>query len=100
VAAGYADGVDRRNSNRGSVIVGGAICPVIGRVSMDQLTVNVSDAGDVRPGDTATLIGDVDGLAINAATVAGSIGTIANEVLCAISSRVPRVAVGAQVASP
>jgi alanine racemase len=100
VAAGYADGVDRRNSNRGSVILGGAICPMIGRVSMDQLSVDVTDAGEVAPGDAATLIGMGDGLSIGAATVADSIGTIANEVLCAVSSRVPRLAIGAGVASP
>jgi alanine racemase len=95
VAAGYADGVDRRNSNRGSVIVGGAVCPIIGRVSMDQLTVDVTDAGPVAAGDPATLIGEIGGLRIDAATVAEAIGTISNEVLCAVSSRVPRVAVTA-----
>lgn len=95
VAAGYADGVDRRNGNRGHVILGGAVCPIIGRVSMDQVGVDVSDAGDVEPGDTATLIGAAAGHVIDAAAVAASIGTIANDVLCAISSRVPRVAVNA-----
>jgi len=95
VAAGYADGVDRRNGNRGRVIVGGQVCPIIGRVSMDQLGVDVTDSGDVVPGDTATLIGRAGGHGIDAAAVAAAIGTIANEVLCAVSSRVPRVAVNA-----
>jgi alanine racemase len=95
VAAGYADGVDRRNGNRGHVIVGGQVCPIIGRVSMDQLGVDVTDSGDVVPGDTATLIGRAGGHGIDAAAVAAAIGTIANEVLCAVSSRVPRVAVNA-----
>jgi alanine racemase len=95
VAAGYADGVDRRNGNRGRVILGGQVCPIIGRVSMDQLGVDVTDSGDVVPGDTATLVGLADGHGIDAAAVAAAIGTIANEVLCAVSSRVPRVAVNA-----
>lgn len=99
VAAGYADGVSRRNVNRGRVIVGGAFCPMIGRVSMDQLGVDVSEAGRVRPGDVATLIGESDGHVIDAADVAEAIGTISNEVLCAISARVPRVVLGGVVPS-
>jgi alanine racemase len=93
VAAGYADGVDRRNGNRGAAIVGGAICPMIGRISMDQLTLDVSAAADVRSGDAAVLVGERDGLTIDATAVAASIGTISYEVLCAVSARVPRVAV-------
>jgi alanine racemase len=62
---------------------------------MDQLTVDVTDAGPVAAGDPATLIGEIGGLRIDAATVAEAIGTISNEVLCAVSSRVPRVAVTA-----
>jgi alanine racemase len=91
VAAGYADGIDRRNSNRGQVILGGTVCPIIGRVSMDQIGVDVTDTGGVTPGDTATLIGEAGGHSIDAAGAAAAIGTIANEVLCAVSSRVPRV---------
>lgn len=93
VAAGYADGVDRRNSNRGRVILGGAVCPMVGRVSMDQLSVDITDAGEVRPGDAATLIGRGGDHGIDAQAVADAIGTIPNEVLCAVSARVPRVAV-------
>jgi alanine racemase len=95
VAAGYADGVDRRNGNSGHVILGGEVCPIIGRVSMDQLGVDVTDSGEVAPGDVATLVGRAGGHVIDAAAVAAAIGTIANEVLCAVSSRVPRVAVNA-----
>ncbi|MBJ7610444.1 MAG: alanine racemase [Candidatus Dormibacteraeota bacterium] len=100
VAAGYADGVDRRNGNRGRVIVGGAICPIIGRVSMDQIGVDVTAGGPVRPGDAATLIGESDGHRIDADDVAASIGTISNEVLCAVAARVPRVAVSTGEESP
>jgi alanine racemase len=93
VAAGYADGVDRRNGNRGAVIAGGELCPIIGRVSMDQLTIDVSDAAEVGAGDAVTLLGEEDGHSVDAATIAASIGTISYEVLCAVSLRVPRVAV-------
>ena len=95
VAAGYADGVDRRNANNGEVILGGALCPMVGRVSMDQVGVDVTDAAAVRPGDVATLIGEDEGLRVDAADVARRIGTIPYEVLCAVSARVPRVAVNA-----
>lgn len=93
VAAGYADGVDRRNGNNGAVIVGGALCPIVGRISMDQFGVDVSAAATVRAGDVATIIGEADGLVIDAVGVAARIGTISYEVLCAVSARVPRVAV-------
>ncbi|MDQ2959643.1 MAG: alanine racemase [Candidatus Dormibacteraeota bacterium] len=96
IAAGYADGVDRRNRNNGVVIVGGALCPVVGRVSMDQFGVDVSAAGAVRSGDVATMIGEADGLSVDATDVALRIGTIAYEVLCAVSARVPRVTVNAE----
>ncbi|MGH7722709.1 MAG: alanine racemase [Candidatus Dormibacteria bacterium] len=93
IAAGYADGVDRRNGNRGVVIAGGAVCPMIGRISMDQLAVDVSDAGEVHAGDAVTLIGEEGGHRVDAAAVAARIGTISYEVLCAVSARVPRVPV-------
>jgi alanine racemase len=96
VAAGYADGVDRRNGDGGRVILGGSLCPIIGRVSMDQIGVDITESGDVVPGDTATLIGEAGGHTIDAAAAAGTIGTIPNEVLCAVSSRVPRVTVNAE----
>ncbi len=86
VAAGYADGVHRAQSNRGRVLIGGVRCPLVGRVSMDQLSVDVSGLDSVAPGDVATLVGP----GLDAAEVAGVEGTISYEVLCAVSSRVPR----------
>ncbi|HZS15413.1 MAG TPA: alanine racemase [Candidatus Dormibacteraeota bacterium] len=86
VAAGYADGVQRAQSNRGTVVLGGTRCPIVGRVSMDQVTVDVSALGSVSPGDVATLVGP----GIPADDVAAAGGTISYEVLCAVSGRVPR----------
>ncbi|HWF58255.1 MAG TPA: alanine racemase [Candidatus Dormibacteraeota bacterium] len=95
VAAGYADGVDRRNGNRGAVIAGGVVCPMIGRISMDQLSVDVSETAGVEAGDPVTLIGADGGHSLDAAAVAERIGTISYEVLCAVSLRVPRIPVDA-----
>jgi alanine racemase len=86
LAAGYADGVHRAQSNRGSAVIRGARCPMLGRVSMDQVTVDVSHLDGVVPGDVATLVG----AELPAGEVADVEGTISYEVLCAVSARVPR----------
>lgn len=96
LAAGYADGFDRRNSNRGSVLVKGVLCPVVGRVSMDQAAVDVSAVDGIVPGTEVTLLGPNPAGEVDAAAVAERIGTIPNEVLCAVASRVPRVPVRAR----
>ena len=94
IAAGYADGVQRAQSNRGSVLVGGRRCPIIGRVSMDQLTADVSLVEGVRPGDEAVLFGRQGDEWLGADEVAATAGTISYEVLCAVSGRVPRLPAG------
>jgi len=87
LAAGYADGVHRAQSNRGSVVIGGTRCRMLGRVSMDQVTVDISTLpGGARPGDVATLLGPE----LPADSIAAVEGTASYEVLCAVSSRVPR----------
>jgi len=93
LAAGYADGVDRRNGNHGRVLVHGVVCPIVGRISMDQAAVDVSEVDGVIPGTEVTLLGPGAAGAVDAAAVAQRIGTIPNEVLCAVSARVPRVTV-------
>lgn len=94
VATGYADGVHRAQSNRGSVLVRGHRCPIVGAVSMDQLTVDVTEVAGVRPGDVAVLVGGDGSAHIGADEVADVVGTIPYEVLCAVSARVPRLVVG------
>ena len=91
VAAGYADGVFRTQSNR-AVLLGQVRCPIIGQVSMDQISIDVSAAREARPGDVVTLIGGRDGVVMSADEVAAASGTMSREVLCAVSVRVPRVA--------
>jgi alanine racemase len=90
---GYADGLNRLLSNRGSVLVRGQRAPIAGRISMDHTVVDVTDIPGVEPGDEAILIGEQGGQRITADDLASATGTIAYEVLCAISARVPRVRV-------
>ena len=89
VGAGYGDGYPRSIGNRGHAIVSGKQAPVIGRVSMDTLALDVSECGPVAAGDPV----EFWGAHLNAATVAAWDGTIPYELLCRVSSRVPRVAV-------
>jgi len=84
---GYADGYDRSFSNNADVLVRGRRAPVVGRVSMDLVTIDVTDIPAVRYGDEVILLGDE----ISADELAKRAGTISYEVLCRISKRVPRV---------
>jgi alanine racemase len=86
LAAGYADGVQRAQSNRGQVVLHGTRCPILGRVSMDQISVDVSAVDAAQPGDVATIFGPE----LPADEVAAAGGTSSYEVLCAVSARVPR----------
>lgn len=89
--AGYADGYLRSLSNRGEVLLDGQLAPVVGRVTMDQILVDVTDLNP-QIGDLATLWGE--GLPVE--TVAARAGTISYELLCAVAPRVPRVFSGGE----
>jgi alanine racemase len=91
VPLGYADGYRRALSNRGVALVHGQRVPVIGRVSMDQLTVDVSSVPGVRQDDEVVLIGRQGEAEITADELAGMLGTINYEVTTAIATRLPRV---------
>lgn len=86
VCTGYADGYNRKNSNKGTVIINGCKVPVIGRVCMDQIMIDVSKINEVSAGDTVTLLGD----GFTADDMAHICDTIGYETVCAISKRVPR----------
>jgi len=88
---GYADGYSRALSNRGEAIVRGIRAPVVGRVCMDMCMLDVTDVADAREGDDVVLIGCQGGERITADDIAARTGTIAYEVLCGISDRVPRI---------
>ncbi len=88
---GYADGVRRALTNNADVLVGGRRVPLIGTVSMDNITVDLGEGGAGAVGEEAVLIGAQGGERILAEEVARRIGTINYEVTCGISGRVPRV---------
>jgi alanine racemase len=90
VAIGYADGVFRARANRGDVLVRGRRAPLIGMVSMDAITLDVTDVPGVAVGDVATLIGRDGDERITAEEVAAWSGTISYEVLTSIGPRVER----------
>ena len=90
VTIGYADGVHRARSNRGDVLVRGRRAPLVGRVSMDSITLDVTGIDGVEVGDTATLIGSDGGERITADEVGEWSGTISYEVLTSIGARVER----------
>jgi len=91
---GYADGYPRALSNRGRVLVGGRSVPVVGRVCMDMALVDLTDlarvAGGAALGDEAVLLGTQGEGRITATEIANACGTIAYDILCAVSERVPR----------
>ena len=84
---GYADGYDRLLSNNAEVLVRGQRAPVVGRVSMDLVTVDVTDIANAAVGDEVILLGD----GITAEELAIRSQTISYDVFCRISARVPRM---------
>lgn len=91
LGVGYADGYPRLASNRGEVLVRGQRAPIVGRISMDLMAIDVSDVVGVTHGDEVTLIGYDGSDCIRAEDVASWAETISYEIFCGISARVPRV---------
>lgn len=90
IPLGYGDGVRRALTNNAEVLVGGRRRPLVGTVSMDNVTIDLGPETDVRPGDEAVVIGRQGEERILAEETAARLGTINYEVTCAISPRVPR----------
>jgi alanine racemase len=91
LAVGYADGFPRHLSNKGSVLIRGQRLPVIGRVTMDMIMVDVTDLKDCRVGDEAVLIGRQEKEELTARDLAEWAGTNAYEIVSRIGPRVPRI---------
>jgi len=91
LAAGYADGIPHRLGNRGQVIVKGKLAPIIGAVSMDLTTIDVTACPELCAGDAVTLLGSEGAVSIDAQQMARVAGTISYAVLCGIHARVKRV---------
>ena len=91
LGAGYADGVFHRLSNRGKVIAAGQIAPIVGTISMDLTTIDVSRTPELKPGDDVTLLGSEGDARLDAQQIARVAGTISYNILSSISARVRRV---------
>jgi alanine racemase len=91
VPIGYGDGLLRAASNRGAMLVRGRRCPIVGRISMDLTTLDVTEGPDCEVGDEVTVIGRQDDAQITARELAEACDTIVYEVLTNISPRVPRI---------
>jgi len=91
LTAGYGDGLPRAASNRAQVLVRGRRCPVLGRVTMDQTVVDVTDVPGVASGDEVVLVGRQQGAEISLAEFSRWADTIPWETLCSVTKRVPRI---------
>jgi alanine racemase len=93
VSVGYGDGLDRMLGNRFSLLVAGERAPLVGRISMDQAVVDVTEIPGVKAGDEIVILGAQGGETITAFDHAAATGTIPWEVYTRIAARVPRVAI-------
>jgi alanine racemase len=91
VAAGYGDGLDRRLGNRFSLLVRGERAPIVGRISMDQSVLDVTEIPGVEAGDEVVIVGVQRGESITAFDHAEATGTIPWEIFTRIAARVDRV---------
>jgi alanine racemase len=91
LAAGYGDGVPRAASNRGFVLIHGQRCPILGRVTMDQTIVDVTDVPGVVAGDPVVMIGRQQGGQIGLTEFSRWADSIPWETLCSVTKRVPRL---------
>jgi alanine racemase len=90
VPAGYADGLDLRLAGRGHVLVGGRRAPIVGAVSMDMITIDVTDV-PCAPGDEVVIVGRQGDEVIDVREMASTLGTIPWEVLCRVGTRIERI---------
>ena len=91
ISAGYADGLPLALTNRGFVFIGGKRCPIIGRISMDYTTVDVSGVRNVRAGDEVICFGGCGNDTITPDDWAALKGTHAYDIICSLGNRVERV---------
>lgn len=91
LCAGYGDGIPRAASNRAQVLIRGRRCPVLGRVTMDQTIVDVTDVPDARCGDAVALVGRQGREEITIGEFSRHADTIPWETLCSVTKRVPRL---------
>jgi alanine racemase len=90
INAGYADGVVRALTNRGCALVRGKRVPLVGTISMDLTTLDLTDVLEAVLGDVVTIYGKDGNAAIEVSEVAHQIGTVTSDLLCALGRRVPK----------
>jgi alanine racemase len=90
INAGYADGVVRALTNRGWALVRGRRVPLVGTISMDLTTLDLTDVPEAVLGDVVTIYGKDGDAAIEVSEVAHEIGTVTSDLLCALGRRVPK----------
>lgn len=90
INAGYADGILRQRTNRGCALLRGRRVPLVGTISMDLTTLDVTDVADAALGDIITIYGRDGSAEIKVSDVAAEIGTVTSDLLCALGRRVPR----------
>ena len=90
INAGYADGILRQRTNRGCALLRGKRAPLVGAISMDLTTLDVTDVPDATLGDIVTIYGRDGDAEIQVSDVAREIGTVTSDCLCALGRRVPR----------
>jgi alanine racemase len=93
IAAGYGDGLTRSLGNRFSLLVRGERAPLVGRISMDQAVLDITEISGVQPGDEVVILGEQGSQAISAFDHASAAATIPWEIFTRIAPRVPRIAV-------
>ena len=91
LAVGYADGLPHRLSNKGRILAGGKPTHILGTVSMDLTTIDITHCSPIAVGDAVTLLGSEGGVSIDAQQIARVAGTISYSVLCGIHARVKRI---------
>ena len=96
ISAGYADGLPLALTNRGFVFIGGKRCPIVGRISMDYTTVDVTDVPGVKAGDEVICFGRCGHDSITPDDWAAVKGTHAYDIICSLGDRVERVAIHAR----
>lgn len=96
LTAGYADGIPIELSNKGSVLIEGKRCPILGRVTMDQTIIDVTELDSVVAGTSVVLIGQDQDSEVTTVEFSEQARTIPWETLCSVTKRVPRVYVGSR----
>ncbi|MCI9630237.1 serine racemase VanT catalytic subunit [Thomasclavelia cocleata] len=95
IPIGYGDGIPRQLSSSGYVLVKGQKCPIIGRICMDQMLVDVSRVKNLTSNEVVTIVGKDGNNEIRIEQLALAADTISNEILCQIKKRLPRIYKGA-----